>query len=271
MIDHASTFAGFREYHGSSRMTYARLLLPDLLPQVKQIIYSDVDILWTADIAELWDSLDPDAVIHCTPSKHSPPKEIEWCKQYGYTFEHGMRFCAGIVVFNLEKFRAENLHRKMLAALEACGGHAPCNDETVLNALTFGRKDRGFLPARWQHMSAGQIKPLESDGCVIHYLMDTPWQSIHKYHHLMTDAHILWHRFHAEARQISVWRSMRMSNSPLDIIFCRALYLGASHIGIVRAFLRRILILKGKRDNLSALDPYMMPFDTSKINQRYLP
>lgn len=271
VIDDAQAFATFQAYHGNSRMTYARLLLPDLLPDIQQIIYSDVDMLWVVDIAELWDSLDPNAIIHCTPSKNSPPAEVEWCARYGYTFEHGSRFCAGMVVFNLEKFRSEGLHRKMLDALAACGGKAPCNDETVLNALVFGRKDRGFLPSRWQHMSAGQTRPLESNGCVIHYLVDTPWLSIHKYHHLMTDARVLWHRFHAEARQISVWRSMRMPNSAIDIIFCRALYLIAEHFGLIRTLLRIALTLKGNAGNISALNAYMLPFNVSYVNKRFLP
>jgi len=270
-INDAQTFATFQTYHGNSRMTYARLLLPDLLPDVHQIIYSDVDILWAVDIAELWDSLNPNAILHCTPSKHSPQAEIEWCARFGFDFEHSTRFCAGMVVFNLDKFRAEGLHRKMLAALDACGGKAPCNDETVLNALVFGRKDRGFLSSRWQHMSGGQKQPLEATGCVIHYLMDTPWQSIHKYHHLMTDAHMLWHRFHAEARQISVWRSMRMANSIADVIFSRALAWSAHRIALVRHFLRGILILTGKKDALPSLNDYMMPFDISHINRHLLP
>lgn len=271
VIDDARSFASFQSYHGNSRMTYARLLLPDLLPDVQQIIYGDVDILWVVDIAELWDSLDPNAIVHCTPSQHSPPAEIKWCAHFGYTFERGSRFCAGMVVLNLEKFRAEGLHRKMLDALAACGGKAPCNDETVLNALVFGRKDRGFLPSRWQHMSAGQTKPLESNGCVIHFLMDTPWQSIHKYHHLFTDAHVLWHRFHAESRQISVWQSMRMPNSALDIIICRALFLCARYCGLVRGLLRLALTLTGKRGNISALNVYMLPFDTRNVNRKLLP
>ena len=271
VIDDARSFASFQSYHGNSRMTYSRLLLPDLLPDVRQVIYSDVDILWVVDIAELWDSLDPNAIVHCTPSQHSPEAEIEWCAHFGYTFERGSRFCAGMVVLNLEKFRAEGLHRKMLDALAACGGKAPCNDETVLNALVFGRKDRGFLPNRWQHMSAGQTKPLESNGCVIHYLVDTPWQSIHKYHHLLTDAHILWHRFHAEARQITVWQSMRESNRFCDILFCRALYLAASKFSPVRTVLRLALAFKGNRANIGALNPYMIPFDFTKIDRRFLP
>ena len=58
-------------------MTYARLLLLDLLSDVTHVIYTDVDILWLADIAELWDSIDEDAIMHISPGG-SPPEELKW-------------------------------------------------------------------------------------------------------------------------------------------------------------------------------------------------
>lgn len=271
VVDDSKSFSTFQTYHGNGRMTYARLLLPDLLPDVSHVIYSDVDILWVIDIAELWDSLDSNAVIHCTPSRNAPRPEVEWCTRYGFNFEFGKRFCAGMVVFNLDKFRGEKLHLKMLSALEACDGKAPCNDETVLNALVFGRQDRAFLSSRWQHMSGGQIKALEENGCVIHYLIDAPWQSARKHHRLITDAHILWHHFHAEARGISAWQSMKMANTVFDIIFWRTMGWSAHHFGLARALLRTLLILRGRRVGIPALNLYMMPFNTSLINKRLIP
>lgn len=68
---------GFQSFHGTGKTTYARLLLPDLLSDVTYVIYTDVDILWLADIAELWDSIDEDAIMHISPGG-SPPKELKW-------------------------------------------------------------------------------------------------------------------------------------------------------------------------------------------------
>ena len=259
-VDQGSSFGGFRSYHGGGKMTYARLLLPDLLPTTAQIVYSDVDIIWLADIAELWDSLDPDAIIHCTPSKHTIPAELEWFERYGYKFEYGKRFCAGMIAMNLAKFRAESLHHKMLKAIERSNGNTPCVDETVLNALTFWREDRGYLDPRWQHMSFGQLKPLEPNGFVLHFGTDAPWQSVHKYHHLLTNQHLIWHGFHAEARQITRWQSMRMCNSILDIVCCRTLYVLGSRNKIGRAILQFLLWLKNKSDSISYIDMYLRPF-----------
>lgn len=270
-IDQQKHFGSFRTYHGTGRMAYARLILPDLLPDVDSTIYSDVDIVWIADIAELWDELDPNAIIHCTPSRHTIKAELDWFEKHGYKFEFGKRFCSGMIAMNLAKFRKESLHVKMLDAIAASNGNVPCVDETVLNALTFWRNDRAYLDGRWQHMSYGRTTPLEANGFTLHFGTDAPWQSIHKYHHLLTDQHIIWHRFHAEARQISVWRSMRMPNGVLDIILCRTLFLAARYCGLVRGLLRLVLTLTGKRGNISALNLYMLPFDTRNVNRKLLP
>lgn len=270
-VNQQNHFSSFQDYRGSGKMTYARLLLPDLLPNLHQVIYADVDTLWLIDIARLWDSLSPDAVIHCLPSQHTTPAELAWFEKHNLKFEFGKRFCAGVIVMNLDKFRNEALHLKMLQAIADSNGKVPCVDETVLNAYTFWRDDRKFIEPCWQRMSFGRLEPLDRDGFVIHYAVDTPWLSIHKYHHLLTDQHLIWHRFHAEARQSTPWKSLRMSNSVFDIIACRILFLMARYLPPARALLRLALIMRGKKQNLPALNIYMLPFDMRRTDRRLLP
>lgn len=105
------TFEGFQSFHGTGKMTYARLLLPDLLSDVTHVIYTDVDILWLADIAELWDSIDEDAIMHISPGG-SPPEELKWFSDHNYKWEKDKPFCAGTVIMNLAKFRREKLQRR---------------------------------------------------------------------------------------------------------------------------------------------------------------
>jgi len=49
-----SVFVQFPPWAGNSKMTYARLLLPQLLTDASHVIYSDCDILWTRDVSKLW-------------------------------------------------------------------------------------------------------------------------------------------------------------------------------------------------------------------------
>ncbi len=46
-------FKDYPAWHGN-KMAYARLMLPDVLPDVDWCIYCDVDFLWMKDVAKLW-------------------------------------------------------------------------------------------------------------------------------------------------------------------------------------------------------------------------
>lgn len=271
-VNQTESFGSFSTYRGNSRMTYARLLLPDLLPDVGNIIYTDVDIAWAVDIAELWDSLSDTAVLHYI-IKGGPiiPEEIKWFEDNGFKIEPDTRFCAGMIVMNLEKFRQENLHIKMLDAITQSGGKTPCVDETALNAFMFWRTDKIAIPRRWQRMSGGIQNTVERDGCVIHFGADAPWRNLARTHQMVTDLHIVWHGLHAEARGISTWKSFRMFSPASAIVLFRALYVLGANLLLVRKMLHGLMILKGLRQNIPCLDCYLCKFPVKEINPRLLP
>ena len=256
-VANEKTISGFRPYHGST-MTYARLLLPDLLPSVEKVVYSDVDVLWLADIALLWNVLNTDSIIHCVPpNPHAFPQdrsvEAEWMNNHGFQPRMERRFCAGVLVFNLRKFRDEGLHLKMLSTLVANHGEVPCNDETILNAFMFQRDDVGMLDFKWQ-IGMGNVKAIPPD-CefVLHFAADTPWKTIHANHHMLTDAILLWHKIYAAASGTTVWNSLRKCNSPFDIIAGRMFYLSASRCAFVRVILRVLMRLTGRSGGISCV------------------
>lgn len=255
------SFNGFKSHHGG-RMTYARLLLPELLPNVDSVVYSDVDILWLVDVAELWDSLQPDAVLHYVKDTVFARAfaETAWLEKNNLAIEN--RFCAGMIVMNLKKFRNENLHRKMMDLLIQHEGQIPDNDETVLNVFMFGRKDAVPLPRRWQCISRG-LDDFDRRGFVLHFADDAPWRNLHTIHHMLTDQILLWHKVHAQARQTSVWKSLRQFHSAFDIILCRALYLCAVNFRLVRASLRFLLKIRGRASGIPCLNQFMTKFPCS--------
>lgn len=256
-----SAFAGFAAYHGSGKMTYARLLLPDLLPDVDQIIYTDVDVLWLADIAELWDSLDPSAVVHIVPLPgKAAPHEQRWYDDHGFVTKDDPPFCAGVMVLSLSKFRDEKLHLNMLATIRNSNEPLPAVDQTAINAHLFGRRDKVHLSRRWQRGSGGYTD-LEPEGFVLHYLVDAPWKSVSHTHHMITDQHMLWHRYHQEASGCTIWQSLRIGNSATAIIFGRILYKAATNSRIVRALLHLAMTIKGLRANIPCLDYYLRKFN----------
>lgn len=258
IINQDTHFNGFKSHHGG-RMTYARLLLPEILPEVKQIVYSDVDILWLVDIAELWDTLNPDGVMHYVKDTVFPraTAETSWLSENHLTIEN--RFCAGMIVMNLQKFRDEKLHLQMMDMLIKHNGHIPDNDETVLNVFMCGRQDAFPLPRRWQCISRG-LDDFDPRGFVLHFADDAPWRNLHTIHHMLTDQILLWHKIHAQARQTTVWKSLRQFHSPFDIIFCRTLYLCAVNYRLVRALIRILLKLRDNADGIHCLDQFTIKF-----------
>lgn len=264
-VDQDERFNGFKSHHGG-RMTYARLLLPELLPNVNQVIYSDVDILWLADVSELWGSLHQDAVLHYVKDTVFPRTEAEtkWLNKNNLAIQD--RFCAGMIVMNLKKFRDEDLHSKMMEMLLKHHGHIPDNDETVLNVFMYGRKDTVQLQRRWQCISRG-IDDFDNRGFVLHFADDAPWRSLHTIHHMLTDQILLWHKYHARAADTSTWNSLRQFHSFPDIIVCRMLYLLAVNSRIFRWMLRLHLKLHGQSRGINCLNQFMIKFPNNiKVN-----
>lgn len=264
IVDQNVRFNGFKCHHGG-RMTYARLLLPELLPNVGQIVYSDVDILWLADVAELWASLNPDGVLHYVKDTVFPRAEAEttWLKENRLAIEN--RFCAGMIVMNLCKFRDEKLHMKMMDMLIKHDGHIPDNDETVLNVFMFGRQDAIPIARRWQCISRGN-DDFDSRGYVLHFADDAPWRNLHTIHHMLTNQILSWHKYHAKARQTTTWRSLRQFHSVFDILFCRILYLCAVNCGFIKSMLHLFLTIRGREDGIHCIDQFTVKYPNLPIS-----
>ena len=256
-----ASFDGLGEWHGASKMTYARLLLPALLRDIRHVIYSDVDFVWLGDISRLWDLADKDLILQYVPERTKGREvgavERAWIESRGFTLTPGKYFCAGMIVMNLALFRKENLHAKILKFLSDNGGTAPFVDQTALNVFMDKRTDTGELPQNWQAETGNPEECSKDVDLAIHYPSDAPWKSLHKANHLLTEPHILWHTIYAHIYSTTVWRSLRSCNSALDIVFCRTLYLLASNLGIVRAFLRAYLRITGKKSGIPYLEPYL--------------
>lgn len=140
------------------KMTYARLLSPEILTDVRHAVYCDVDVLWHADVARLWAQRSDDCSLqYVANSPHEPRSdaaEDQWLRDHRLSLDRGSYFCAGLLLMNLAKFRAEALHRKALDLLGEAGGKAPFADQTVLNVVFSRRSDTRELPAEWQVASS---------------------------------------------------------------------------------------------------------------------
>ncbi len=245
-------FSGLGTYHGSGRMTYARLLIPDLLPDISQVIYSDVDVLWLSDVAKLWDGIDQDTCLgYVQPLGASFSRlseaSLDWYKENGCVNHEANHFCAGVIVMNIKKFRDEELHHQMLELLSRYCGNVPSCDEGAINAFMCGRPDVQCLPSNWQ-IGTGDVYLVDNAdvGLVLHYACDTPWRSLHSVHHMLTDSLLLWHRIHALIRGTTVWSSIRCGDSTFGVIVGRMLYIAASRFPPFRWMVELAMLCKGR-------------------------
>jgi lipopolysaccharide biosynthesis glycosyltransferase len=142
-----------------SAAAYYRLLIPDLLKDLERCIYLDCDVIALGDLAELWDTINPntsvaavcDCYIHGTGMK-----KFEVIKCY---------FNSGVLLMNLRLWR-ERGHVKSCLQLSADPKmHERFADQDVLNVNFCD--DVHILHPRWNiqvgHRHWSSIKGLDSE------------------------------------------------------------------------------------------------------------
>ncbi|MDV2993645.1 MAG: General stress protein A [Chroococcidiopsis sp. SAG 2025] len=132
--------------------TYYRLLIPDLLPQqIKKAIYLDCDLVVNQDLQKLW-AIDIDnnyllAVQDMGIREVSNPRGgLHNYKELGIP-PHAKYLNAGVMVFNLEKWRTENISTQAIEYLEQNKEHVLNWDQDGVNAVLVGKW--GELDPRW--------------------------------------------------------------------------------------------------------------------------
>lgn len=209
-------------FHGSW-MPYARLLLPELLPDVEFVIYCDVDFLWMADVVELWRQKVSGKMIQSTRDGFPPSEENErrWCESHGYVFPVGRYFCSGLCLFDLNKCRAVGFRGEVFGFL-AKHPDIMLPDQTAMNVLY--RDNVHLFQKQWQQFPR-MLNPKEFGlPVVLHFAGEAPWKISHTTH-MVTDAQLLWFRWRATVFGTSLWKSLRSAYSAHQIVLWRMLFL----------------------------------------------
>lgn len=192
-------FVRFPAWSGN-RMTYARLMLADALPDVNHIIYSDTDFLWLADIAELWALRADDVIFESVVDYHTTiAKEKVWAESKGLPFCDQTYFGAGLSFYNLEMFRKEHVVEQVADFLQKYPD-VLFADQTALNHLLLGRVK--LLPEQWQTLSLQLTPEKVNRPCAIHYGGDIPWTRNKFWTWLLSDASMLWYAMMDEIDQV---------------------------------------------------------------------
>jgi lipopolysaccharide biosynthesis glycosyltransferase len=162
-----------------SKMTYARFLLPHILPDYDgKVLYLDPDILVLDDMGSLWETDLQGAVLGAVPDnldpqiKHGKPglETIPRVRDY---------FNAGVLLIDLHRWREERVSERAMEYL-ALHPDSPYMDQDALNVVCDGLWKK--LDPRWnfqQHINSriSEVAPEQKPG-IIHFVTSLkPWQA----------------------------------------------------------------------------------------------
>ena len=172
---HAIDMAQFAHLPGwtnGSKASWARILIPDLLGTVDACVYSDCDMLFVADPAEMLKTLTPDVLFagHRNPFGEKGP-DARWHRRKGLPYEANAYVCSGLMAMNLAGMRESGTTR---ACFDFASRHPDIVsvDQTTLNNVCRGKT--AALPDGWGlfthecHGFKGRIK-------AIHFSGGWPW------------------------------------------------------------------------------------------------
>lgn len=140
-------FEGLPLKSGNSNLTkeaYYRLLLPEILPETKKVLYLDCDLIVRAHLRELWETNIEGCAFACVKDR----KDIieERVKTLGYN-QLDSYFNSGVVLMNLEFLRGFNFSEKAFAFISSKGHLMKYVDQCVINAVCHGYFRE--LPVKW--------------------------------------------------------------------------------------------------------------------------
>lgn len=164
-----------------SATTYARLLLPVLLPaSIDRVIWLDCDLIVHADLGALWshplEGRPALAVQDMIVPYVSSPDGIAHYAALGLERQTEY-FNAGVMVVNLERWRSGDVPGRVLEYLHTHAQDVVYWDQEGLNAVLAG--DWGALDPRWNQNAgvAGRsfYHPEHLDGETYRRVVDDPW------------------------------------------------------------------------------------------------
>ena len=169
-----SAYAAFPALVGS-RATYARLLVPQILPaHYRRALYLDADILVLRDLGELWHADLQGASLGAVRDGMDASR-----RSGAPAFERVPRvrryFNAGVLLMDLAKWRASGVADRALRYLQE-NPRSPYADQDALNVACDG--DWKELGPKWNHQTLYHPGSLAERPAIVHFITgDKPWDA----------------------------------------------------------------------------------------------
>lgn len=160
-----------RDYYTVS--IYFRLFIASMFPQYHKAIYLDADIAVNGDISELYKIALGDRVFGVVSDDIiASHRDFRRYAEEGVGVRYRRYFNSGVLLMNLDRFRALDIERKFVYLLETYHFDTVCPDQDYLNVLC---RDRVlYLDKGWNKMSIDEN--YRGVPAIVHYNMFyKPW------------------------------------------------------------------------------------------------
>lgn len=164
--------------------TFSRYFIPQFLPNIQRVLYLDVDIIVTKDIAKLYnynlDNFPIGAVLEdFYEENYTTLKQKIWPDYQG----QDQYFNAGVLLLDIPKLNQMNFTDKAVNLTIQLFDKLSCPDQDILNILfenNFKKLDYrfNFMPDHIHHLREKHPNLSKIDPMVIHYSMIKPWKDL---------------------------------------------------------------------------------------------
>lgn len=110
-----------------------KLLVPEIFPQYKKAIITDVDVLFLGDVSDVFENFVEDAYLCCTKE---PNPDIEFFANITDNKAHSF-FGAGFMLYNLEAMRKDNIQEKLIEYLCKYKEYLDAPEQEILSQVCF--------------------------------------------------------------------------------------------------------------------------------------
>jgi lipopolysaccharide biosynthesis glycosyltransferase len=158
-----------------SYIPYARILIPELFPEINKAIYMDVDIIVNCDIAELWniDFYNKDTEYALAAAEGY--KENYAIENFGISPEHNY-FNNGLLLLNCRKWREEMIAEKLLEIASESKFKFQYPTQDIFN-IYFDNNNYVPFDAIYNYQPWFTKHIEESNAKLIHYTREKPWEN----------------------------------------------------------------------------------------------
>ncbi|MEM9753026.1 MAG: glycosyltransferase family 8 protein [Planctomycetota bacterium] len=137
----AGPIAGLPTVRHIPPISYARLLLPDVLSELDRVLYLDADMVIKADIAELWDTGTDSKAIAAVADPGMPTLGDDGCVGYAsdeLTNPAARPFNAGVMLMDLTCWRTQRFAERVIDFLRRHLSRLNWADQDGLNVVLQG-------------------------------------------------------------------------------------------------------------------------------------